>query len=410
MPNGGATQVAAPATAVAAPEPLRIPGWLVGLAFWLFVAVLVALRSAGLPDVPALATLAVIFTSIVVEALPFILLGAIVSAAIAVWVPDSAFTRLARLPRALQVPAAAVAGVGFPVCECGSVPVARRLIARGIDPAAGVAFMLAAPILNPIVIAATWVAYEGSGQALEMTAARAGLGLLIAVLVGTVVGKIFSGDLLRKGGGPVEEPAHEHGDTRSERVGAFSRHLAGDFFFMGKFLVIGAAAAAVLQTVLPQSFISGIGGAHSQIGALAASKKLTARGIDPAALGERAAKGSQDVSFLQLSVAAKDPEFAREHEIQPGRAVRLLGFVAEAPRSRGAPFELSRFYVACCVADAIPFGATIDQSVVRGRDYDRDQWLEVSGEVVRSGRRLSIRATRVKAVKPPDEPYLSFAT
>ena len=65
------------------------------------------------------------------------LIGAVVSAAIAVWVPGRAFASLARLPRALQLPGAAVAGVGLPVCECGSVPVARRLLARGIDPAAG---------------------------------------------------------------------------------------------------------------------------------------------------------------------------------------------------------------------------------------------------------------------------------
>src|ERR671930_567492 len=84
--------------------------------------------------------------------------GAIVSAAIAVFVPDTAFARLARLPRALQVPGAALAGVGFPVCECGSVPVARRLLARGMDPAAGLASMLAAQIFNPIVLASTCVA------------------------------------------------------------------------------------------------------------------------------------------------------------------------------------------------------------------------------------------------------------
>jgi putative membrane protein len=169
-----------------------------------------------------------------------------------------------------------------------------------------------------------------------------------------------------------------------------------------------ADLAGLIALLLPIAI--GVLFAHSQIGALAASKKLTARGIDPAALGELASRGSHDVSFLQLSVAARDSKFARENDIQPGREVRLLGFVTHAPQRPGGQFELSRFYVACCVADAIPFGAAIDQSVVRGQSYDRDQWLEVSGEVVRRGRRLSIRATKVRRVKPPDEPYLSFAT
>jgi uncharacterized membrane protein YraQ (UPF0718 family) len=250
---------AGPASAAAVRPPVRLPLWVVAAAFWGCVGAILAAQAAGLGKVPAITTLGVIFTSIVIEALPFILIGAVVSAAIAVWVPDSAFARLARLPRALQLPGAAVAGVGFPVCECGSVPVARRLISRGIDPAAGVAFMLAAPILNPVVLASTWVAYEGRGRAFEMTAGRAAIGLAIAIAAGWLIGARAKGQLLRpSAAGP--EVAHDHGGTRGEQVAAFGRHLTGDFFFMGKFLVLGAAASAVVQTVLPQSFVSGIGG------------------------------------------------------------------------------------------------------------------------------------------------------
>src|SRR3954447_24567119 len=191
----------------ARPVAPQVPLWLVAVVFWSAVAAILAARTAGLADVPAVTTLGVIFTSIVIEALPFILLGAIVSAAIAVFVPDRAFARLARLPRALQVPGAAVAGVGFPVCECGSVPVARRLLSRGIDPAAGIAFMLAAPILNPIVLASTWVAYQGHGRALEMTLARAGLGLAIAIVAGLVIGRRADEPLLRSTGDAAE---HDH--------------------------------------------------------------------------------------------------------------------------------------------------------------------------------------------------------
>jgi uncharacterized protein len=246
----------------AAPKaPVRVP--LVGIAavFWAAVALVLLARSEGLAEIPAVTTLGVIFTSIVVEALPFILIGAVVSAAIAVWVPDRAFAGLARLPRALQLPGAAVAGVGFPVCECGSVPVARRLLARGIDPAAGIAFMLAAPILNPIVLASTWVAYQGRGKALEMTAARAGLGLVIAVVAGWAIARFAKGPLLRaEPAGAAAGHDHAHKDQSGDRFGAFSRHLAADFFFMGRFLILGAAASALIQTVLPQSAISGIGG------------------------------------------------------------------------------------------------------------------------------------------------------
>src|SRR5215208_7157937 len=159
--------------AVSRSAPARVvPLWVVGAAFWLLVLLVVVARSTGLAENETVATFGVIFTSIVVEALPFVLLGAAASAAIAVWVPARVFARMGALPAPLQVPAAAVAGFAMPVCECGSVPVARRLILRGLRPSAGIAFMLAAPILNPIVLASTWVAYGAAGRALDDGRAR----------------------------------------------------------------------------------------------------------------------------------------------------------------------------------------------------------------------------------------------
>src|SRR4029079_7699003 len=105
-----------------------------------------------------------------------------------VFVPASSFAKIARLPRAVQLPAAAFAGMAFPVCECGSVPVARRLARKGLSPAAAVTFMLAAPIVNPVVIASTYVAYRGRDTLWVMVLGRMGLGFLVAVAVGWVVG------------------------------------------------------------------------------------------------------------------------------------------------------------------------------------------------------------------------------
>jgi uncharacterized membrane protein YraQ (UPF0718 family) len=236
-----------------------IPLWAVGAAFWLAVGVVIAARAAGVAESETLATFGVIFTSIVVEALPFILLGAAASAAIAVWVPARAFARVGRLPTPLQVPVAAVAGFAMPVCECGSVPVARRLILRGLSPSAGIAFMLAAPILNPIVLASTWVAYGAAGKAFEMTAARAGLGLIVAVLAGTFIGRGASAVVRER-----EEDVH----AQHSHAGGFAEHLADDFVFMGRFVVLGAAVAALLQTVVPQDALSAVAD-RPLIGALA---------------------------------------------------------------------------------------------------------------------------------------------
>src|SRR5215211_3400502 len=93
--------------------------------------VVVVAWAAGLGRTPQGQTFGLIFSSIVIEALPFILLGALVAGAIGVYVPARVFDGIARMPLALQLPGAALSGVAFPVCECGSVPVARRLITRG---------------------------------------------------------------------------------------------------------------------------------------------------------------------------------------------------------------------------------------------------------------------------------------
>jgi uncharacterized protein len=248
------------ATASAERAPPVLPLWLVGAAFWAVVGAVVLARAAGAADNEVLGTFGVIFTSIVVEALPFILMGAAASAAIAVFVPARAFARLAALPTPVQVPAAALAGFAMPVCECGSVPVGRRLILRGVHPSAGIAFMLAAPILNPIVLASTWVAYGAAGRAAEMTAARAGLGLLVALSAGWLIG--------RRGENLVRSAADEPHAHSQRSAGAFAEHLTSDFLFMGRFLVLGAAVAALLQTAVPQDWLSSVA-SHQVIGAVA---------------------------------------------------------------------------------------------------------------------------------------------
>ena len=239
------------ATAVGRPDTRRLTAALVAI----LVAVLLIGR-IGLGDVPAAGTFVLIFTSLVVEALPFVLMGALVSAAIEVYVPPSWFESVARLPLPVQLPTAALGGFAFPVCECGSVPVARRLIAKGMHPAAGLTFMLASPILNPIVLASTWVAYSGRGVAPQMVAGRAGLGLILALTAGWAIGTDKARELLRPRPGEEElDPVR----LRSQaRFSEFTNHLASDFFFMGRFVVLGGAIAALMQTAIPQSIVGGL--------------------------------------------------------------------------------------------------------------------------------------------------------
>jgi uncharacterized membrane protein YraQ (UPF0718 family) len=239
-------------------ETTTVSEALFGRLLGVFVLLVVVASATGLGHGAAVQTFLLIFTSIAIEALPFILVGAIASAAIAVFLPEGALGSIARLPRGLQIPAAAFGGFAFPVCECGSVPVARRLIARGVNPGAGIAFMLASPVLNPLVLGSTWVAYGGHARGAEMVAGRATLGLFAAALAGTVIGRTGAAGLLRPRASDHELHVHAVGATG--RAVDFSNYLVSDFLFMGKFIVLGAALSAFVQAAVPQSVVSALGG------------------------------------------------------------------------------------------------------------------------------------------------------
>jgi len=243
-------------------ETTTVSETLFGRLLGLFVLLTIVASAIGVGRGPAAQTFLLIFTSIVIEALPFILVGALASAAIAVYLPQGSFGWISRLPLALQVPGAALGGFAFPVCECGTVPVGRRLIARGVEPGAAIAFMLAAPVLNPIVLASTWVAYGGHMRGAEMVAGRASLGLVTAAAVGFAFSRAKPGELLRPRPADLEHD-HDHGDSDmgASRPVAFATHLVSDFLFMGKFIVLGAGLSALVQVALPGSVISALGGA-----------------------------------------------------------------------------------------------------------------------------------------------------
>ncbi|HVF08163.1 MAG TPA: permease, partial [Actinomycetota bacterium] len=218
------------------------------------IALGAAVRLADPSSVPWLRNFVIVFGSLLVEATPFILLGAAVSAAIEVFVPSSVFARIALLPRAFQLPAAAAAGVAFPVCECGSVPVARRLTSKGLAPSAAITFMLAAPIVNPVVVGSTFIAYRGRDTMWTMVLGRLALGFVVAMTVGWVMGRIGSDELLRARS--TDPQRHEEADEPKGR--RFFDHLAGDTMFMARFLIVGAALAAAIQTFVPRSVVDGV--------------------------------------------------------------------------------------------------------------------------------------------------------
>ncbi|HEV8563539.1 MAG TPA: permease, partial [Actinomycetota bacterium] len=222
------------------------------------VAVAALLRLAAPGRIAWIQAALIVFGSLVIQALPFVMVGALASAAIEVFVPPTALEKLATLPRPLQLPAAGLAGIAFPICECGSVPVARRLMSKGLMPSAAITFMLAAPVLNPVVIASTFIAYRVRSSLWTMVLGRFGLGLLVAIAVGWVLGGRSKEELLR----PARDEGHRHLELQrpEPKWRTFFVHLGNDFLFMGRFLLLGATLAALVQTFLPQEIVASVAG------------------------------------------------------------------------------------------------------------------------------------------------------
>lgn len=199
---------------------------------------------AGRLTNPALQAGATIFVSIIIQALPFLVLGVVLSAAIAAFVPASFWQKALPKRPGLAVPVAGCAGAVLPGCECASVPVSGSLMSRGVAPAAALAFLLSAPAINPIVVISTVVAFPGEPM---MAVARFGASLVTAVIVGWLWLRWGRGEWLR-----IPTSRHAEGQPRWQTFAAAATH---DLLHAGGFLVVGGIAAAILNVAVPQQWL-----------------------------------------------------------------------------------------------------------------------------------------------------------
>ncbi|GAA3960377.1 permease [Actinoplanes auranticolor] len=242
-PGDDTDRTPAPPAPPDGPAPGRRVGSVEILAVLLVLLVVFRNPLAELVSAPRLQTWTTVFVSVLVQAVPFLVFGVVLSAVIAVFVPRSFWARA--LPRhpALAVPAAGLAGVVLPGCECGSVPIAGSLIRRGVTPAAALAFLLAAPAINPIVLTATAVAFPGNP---EMVVARGVASLIVAVAMGWLWLRLGKAEWIKL-------PARPHED--GSRLKAFVAACRHDIMHAGGFLVVGAAAAATINVVVPERWL-----------------------------------------------------------------------------------------------------------------------------------------------------------
>jgi uncharacterized membrane protein YraQ (UPF0718 family) len=203
----------------------------------------------------------VIFISIVLEALPFIMLGAIVSAVIQVFVSENTIARILPKNKFLGVMAAALSGLIFPVCECAVIPIARRLIKKGVPLNMAVAFMLAVPIVNPVVLLSTYYAFHAQPY---MVAVRGGFGLIIAVTIGILIEALqhktgaIKLSYIESGSACSCGYDHTYKKNRSKFMDII-HHTNAELYDIGKFLIMGAFISAFFQSIISRELVLTLG-------------------------------------------------------------------------------------------------------------------------------------------------------
>jgi uncharacterized protein len=173
-----------------------------------------------------------LFLSLLVEAIPFLLLGVLLSSVLLIFIDERWLITYMPQNPVLGAFVGSCIGFLFPVCECGNVPVARRLIMQGVPMPVAIGFLLAAPTVNPIVIWSTWIAFHDRPEIVILR-------VVFSLLIATIVGYIFS---VQKDLKPILQPAIALGMIRSQPTVSTSSSLldGGDF-------ILGTAGAASMR-------------------------------------------------------------------------------------------------------------------------------------------------------------------
>ena len=209
------------------------------------------------------------FLALAFEGLPFVLVGSLISGFIAAFVPSRVITRFLPKNRFLATLVSGLLGLIFPVCECGVVPVVRRLLDKGLPLYCGLTYMLASPIVNPLVAISTYAAFRAQQPGLN-TVVRLVSGYLVAVVVGLVVSRLDPAWLL--GGQAIatrtgrrrttlsiaampDAPDASRGVSIGKRLIGAVQLASDDFIDTAIYFMIGAAVASVFNTAVDQQII-----------------------------------------------------------------------------------------------------------------------------------------------------------
>lgn len=196
-----------------------------------------------------------IFLSIMIEALPFVLIGSLISGFIEIYVtPDMVHRHLPK-NKVLRILFGSVIGFFFPSCECGIVPVVNRFMEKKVPSYTAIPFLSTAPVINPIVLFATYTAF---GNSWKMVTLRALGSIVVALVLGSFLAFFYDRSILKD---EKKEATHDHRNSTAtgwNKVGLALMQTIDEFFNTGRYLVFGALFASLVQVYVPTRFLTSL--------------------------------------------------------------------------------------------------------------------------------------------------------
>ncbi|MED4887700.1 permease [Lysinibacillus fusiformis] len=233
------------------------------LNFWLLFILFISFLSLLLFNISALNNLSssllslnTIFLSILIEALPFALIGILIAGFIQIFITEEHIQRWIPRNPLMAVVMSCLVGALFPACECGIVPIVKRVIAKGVPIHAAMGFMLTGPLINPIVILSTYMAF---GNDLRIASLRMLVGFVIAIVVALLISLFFKGSQFKSSLQPFSFTTTTQQTSFVTKLMNMFKHAIDEFFDVGKYFIIGAFLAAFVQTYVSTKTLIEIG-------------------------------------------------------------------------------------------------------------------------------------------------------
>ena len=183
------------------------------------------------------------FLAIFLEGLPFIFLGTLISGFLGTYLPKGAFEKFLPKNKVLAILMSGLLGAIFPVCECAVVPVIRRLVKSGLPVGCALAYMLAAPIFNPVTAISTYKAFNNE---IPIASSRLMMGYLIAIIVALLISRVTHDLILKRSLRSDESHHHEH----PRNLNAAMNNSLRDLMDVGLYFTIGVVLTALLKTIV----------------------------------------------------------------------------------------------------------------------------------------------------------------